>query len=274
MDPKQLFLNKPVFGTYNIHSSKVIQTAIQAGYRHFDSATGYENHQTLAEGIKQSKIARQELFLASKLNQHDLHSVQSATETILEELETDYLDLLYLHTPNLATAETRETLVSLREQGLINQIGISNLDIHLLTELLSSGYPLSAVQVEIHPYYWSEELIETCHEHSICLYGYRPLGGGKTDLLVNPLICKIATRHKKTPSQIILRWLIEKGVVPIVKSQNPQRQLENLDFSSIDLSSSDIQSLDSLKTVNQPTCHWQKKSHFTVSRGIGFSCNG
>lgn len=267
-------LTKPAFGTYKIFDPQVIQNALLAGYRHLDSATGYRNHQAIAEGIQKSGIPRDELFLASKLNHENITSIKEAAETIVKDLQTDYLDLLYLHTPDLATYQVLEILDTLRQTGLVREVGISNIDVGLLSSIIETGYTLNAVQVEIHPYFWREELIQTCRSHQITVYGYRPLGGGKNDLLQNPVINEIADDHNKSPSQIILKWLIEKGVTPIVKSQDSCRQQENLDLWPLRLTSSEIQAIDSLKTVDQPTCHWQKKCHFTMLSGIGSSSNG
>src|SRR3989344_2295650 len=159
-----------------------VKTALEVGYRHLDTADSYGNHEAVAEGIKSSGVPREEIFLTTKIDgdDHAYKDVLSATERYLEELNTDYIDLLLIHGPNRAVpvGETLKGMQELKEAGKIRAIGVSNFTRHHLEDTFQTGVEVSVNQVETHPAFNQKDLREFCAEHGIIITAYAPLGRG------------------------------------------------------------------------------------------------
>ena len=228
-----------------------IAKAIDLGYRHIDTAQVYFNEELVGQGIKQSGISRDEIFLATKVSPSFLQpaDVKRTTSESISRLGVDYLDLLYIHWP----AETYDPVTTLGafdellEEGVTRYIAVSNFTPSLLDEAISiSRNPIIANQVEMHPLLQQDEMVEYTKRKNMHLVAYSPLAKG---LIHNiPEIEEIAKRLEITTAQVSLAWLLSKEhVVPIPKATSEEHQRENLEALSINLSSDDIRLIESIE---------------------------
>lgn len=242
------------FGTYRLNGAAgagVIADAIRRGYRLLDSAFNYENEGAVGEAIRQAGIARSELRVTSKLpgRHHHYAEALAAVEESLYRAGLDYYDLYLIHWPNPRQGlyvEAWQALIEARKRGLVRSIGVSNfLPVHLETIMNKTGVTPSVNQVELHPYFPQAEQRAFDKVHGIATEAWSPLGRAN-HLLQEPLLGEIARRHDKSVGQIILRWHIELGVVPLPKAASAQRQFENLDIFGFELTREDMASIASL----------------------------
>lgn len=239
--------------------NKSVKTALEAGYTHFDSAQIYGNERFLRNALKKSNIKREDVFVTTKIwngNQQD-GKFQKSLASSLKKLDSDYVDLLLLHFP---VTETRAQAWKLMEQaykdGQAKAIGVSNYTIKHLKELLAECRVKPMVnQVELHVYLQQPELIEFCNKNDIVIEAYSPIAHANG--LDNPILISIAKKHGKSVAQIMIRWCIEVGTVPLPKSTHSERIQENIDIFDFKLDTEDmkkIKSLDSgLRTCWDPT---------------------
>ena len=240
-------------GTWKLKGDECVSTVLKAleiGYRHIDTADAYENHQEVAQGIKQSGIKREEIFITTKVWHDEINepNLNKSAKRFLEELQTDYLDLLLIHWPNkdIPITESLEELNILKQEGVIKAIGVSNFTIHHLQDALKTGIEVASNQVEFHPSLNQKELKNFCDQNKIVITAYSPLARGYD--LELPVIKDLSQKYGKTPSQVILNWLVNKGLVAIPKSSNPQRLLEN--FQSLDWQI-DPQDMELIDNINE-----------------------
>jgi len=223
-------------GTWQLRNSQcqqAVATALKLGYRHIDTADAYGNHQDIAIALKKSGIPRQELFITSKIGPSKLHyqDLLKTGNRILKELELEYLDLLLIHWPNsrIPIKETFQALKELKEEGKALNIGVSNFTIAHLKEALEVESELITVnQVEFHPYLYQMELLDFCQDHQIVLTAYSPLARGKVSR--DPAIRELAEKYDLNSSRLVLRWLVEKGIVVIPKASSVEHLKANLDI--------------------------------------------
>jgi diketogulonate reductase-like aldo/keto reductase len=242
------------FGTYRLNGSKGVQTicsAIDCGYRLIDSAFNYENEGAVGEALRRSGIDRSEILVASKLpGRHYLRTEAIATiQESLFRMGLDYFDLYLLHWPNPRRdqyVEAWQALIDARDMGLIRSIGVCNfLPEHLERLEKETGVMPVINQVELHPYFNQEAQRSFDQKHNILTEAWSPLGRA-TDVLRDPLLAKIATKHEKNVGQIILRWETQLGVLPIPKSSTPTRQRQNLSVFDFMLSDEEMSQIGSL----------------------------
>ncbi|MCH4164814.1 MAG: aldo/keto reductase [Lentilactobacillus diolivorans] len=245
------------FGTYKINKPELmtqsVQTAYEAGYRLFDTAQYYRNEKVLGDAIARLGVSRDKVFIIDKVTEmnqgHDL--TINSTEFSLEQLGTDYVDLLLVHWPIADKFfETWKAFEELKKQGKVRSIGVSNFTRSQLELLKTQADEMPVVnQIETHPYFTQQPMIDFNTKQSIITQAWSPLGRGL--VLDNPMLEKIAKHHGKTPAQIVLRWDIQRGISIIPKSQTPQRIKENaeLDFELSD----DEQSMLDIMNRNQRT---------------------
>jgi len=236
-------------GTYRLlgeEAISVIQTALDLGYRHIDTADYYFNHDAIGKAI--SSWDREQLFITSKLTLGDLDrkSAIRACERFLKELNTDYLDLLLIHWPSADTPleETFDGFAELIEKGLIRNAGVSNFTIPLLERCVNLAAPVAVNQVEFHPYFNQKELYTFCTKHKIALEAYRPLGKGV--LSDNDTLNEIAKTHNASALQVSLAWLLSKNIISIPKSSSPKHLEENISSYRINLDPDDIDKIEGL----------------------------
>lgn len=232
-------------------AERAVATAIGVGYRLIDTAENYRNEVGVGRGIKASGAKREELFITSKFNKerHSVDGVRAAFEASVQKLALEYLDLLLIHWPNPGQdryVEAWRGLIALREEGLVRAIGVSNFKpAHLQRLIDETGVVPEVNQIQLSPY-WTRDDARAFHaEHGIVTQGWSPLGK-RTDLLEHPKVAEIANEHGKTPGQVILRWHVELSVVPIPKSQNPERLAQNLEVFDFKLTDEQIAALSAL----------------------------
>ena len=229
------------FGTWQTPDGetavKAVSAALEAGYRHIDTAEGYENEGSVGEAAANSGIPRKEIFLTSKLNNkaHSYDDAMAAFEQTLKELKTDYLDLFLIHWPNpikyrdcwqKANAETWKAFEELYRAGKIRAIGVSNFRPHHLEELAKTAEIMPMVnQIRLCPGCTQDEVVDYCRSKNILLEAYSPLGVGK--IFEIPEMQKLAEKYERSVAQICIRWSLQNGWLPLPKSVTPSRIAEN-----------------------------------------------
>ena len=239
------------FGTYKSGSdeetAKIIKYALETGYRQIDTASFYGNEVGIGNGIKQSNIKREDIFLVTKL-WNDYHGYEKTIEAFnksLERLQVEYIDLYLIHWPNKLNAETWRAFEDLYKEGKVKAIGVCNFKIGHLEELKKTAEIMPMVnQVELHPQSSKEYLLDYCNDNNIQLVAWSPIMRGR--IFSNELIIGLSEKYKKTIAQIVLRWHIQRGIIPIPKSSNEGRIKENLDIFDFELSADDMNAINSL----------------------------
>lgn len=218
------------------------EAAIEAGYRHFDSAQVYENEQFLGEAWKKSGLKRDELFLTTKINIKNFghNQVLKSFDESLKKLQTDYVDLLLLHFPvTILRKKAWQALTEIQAKGGAQSMGVSNYTIRHLEEMKDYSQVTPVVnQVELHVFLQQPELINYCYDNNIAVEAYSPLAHGKA--MDNKVIASIAKKHGKTYAQVMLRWLIQQDLVVLPKSVTPSRIQENIDIFDFELDEDDL----------------------------------
>ncbi len=249
-------------GTFDLRGAEgaaSVAAAIGHGYRHLDTALGYDNHDAVGQGIAQSGVGRGELFITSKIPREELayDDVLRACERSLRELDLSYLDLLLIHWPNndIPLRETLRALSALVERGQIKHAGVSNFTTWRLREVLEYDLlPIAANQVEFHPYLNQDKLRAFCAESGIALVAYSPLAQGA--LLDDEVLGAIATARGKTTAQIALRWLLEKQIGAIPRSRSPERQAANVALFDWSLSEDERERIEHIERSLRVITYW------------------
>jgi diketogulonate reductase-like aldo/keto reductase len=241
----------PIFGlgTYQARKGEAREAVLQAlevGYRLIDTASMYGNEEDIGEALRKSGLPREDVFITTKLwnSDHGYNSALAAFEESRKKLVLDYIDLYLIHWPVEGLRnETWKAMEKLLEEGKCRAIGVSNYMIWHLEELLSHSSTIPAVnQVEFHPYLYLKDLLDFCHSHDIRLESYSPLTKGEK--LDDPRLASLASKYSKTPAQILIRWVLQKGVIVIPKSSRKERIEENADVFDFTISPEDMNALD------------------------------
>lgn len=239
------------FGSYKLGNEEEvidsIQTALELGYRHIDTASFYGNEEFIGKAIKNSNIKREEIFLVTKLWQdsHGYDNTIKAFYKSIENLGVDYLDLYLIHWPTKHNSETWRALEDLYNQGKIKAIGVCNFKIGHLEELKKTARIMPMVnQIEIHPGYTRKDIIEYCMKNNIQVVAWSPIMRGK--LSDNDKMLYLSKKYNKSITQIILRWHIQNNIIPIPKSSNKSRMKENIDIFDFSIDIEDLKIIDSL----------------------------
>lgn len=239
-------------GTYSLLDDTCVNSVVselQSGGRLIDTAYMYHNEEAVGEGIKQSGVPREEIFIETKLYPNQYADAANAIDEALEKLDVDYIDLMLLHHPGTNDIEAYKAMEQAVKDGKIRSIGLSNWYIEELEEFLPQIKIMPAlVQNEIHPYYQELEVVPYIQSLGIVVQGWYPLGGrGYTaDLLGNETINAIADVHGVSSAQVILRWNLQRNVVVIPGSSNPDHIKENLDIFGFELSDDEMEQIKAL----------------------------
>jgi 2,5-diketo-D-gluconate reductase A len=231
-------------------AADAVSAALRAGYRHIDTAAIYGNEHGVGEGLRQSGIARSEVFVTTKVwnNDQGYDSTLAAFDGSVDRLGLDRVDLYLIHWPAPKRGlyvETWKALVRLKEEGRVSSVGVSNFTADHLDRLISeTGVKPVLNQIELHPRFQQHALREAHAERGIATESWSPLGQGQ--LLTDPVIAAIAQKHGRTPAQVIIRWHIDSGLIVIPKSVTPSRIVENFDVVGFRLDDEDMSALGSV----------------------------
>lgn len=243
----------PVFGlgTFRMknpaETRRAVLSALEAGYRHIDTAKIYGNEREIGKAIRESGILREDIFVTTKLwnADHGCQKTLKAFEKSLKRLGLEYIDLYLIHWPvEGIRKDTWKAMGGLLVGGKCRSIGVSNYMIRHLEELLDRSSVIPAVnQVEFHPYLYQQDLLQFCNENNIQLETYCPLTRGRR--LDDSKLKSLADHYSKTKAQILIRWALQHDLVVIPKSSNPKRILENADVFDFSIAEEDMKTLDS-----------------------------
>ena len=249
------------FGTWQTPDGDVcvssVLSAIEAGYRHIDTAQGYGNEESVGHAVKKSGIDRKDLFITSKLtnSEHGYERTLAAFEETMKKLDMDYLDLYLIHWPNPiafrdhwqeSNAGTWKAFEELYKAGRIRAIGISNFRPHHIEELMKTATVAPMVnQIRLCPGETQDEVVDYCRSHNIQLEAYSPLGVGK--IFEVPEMKALAEKYGKSIAQICIRWSLQRGYLPLPKSVTPSRIKENTQVFDFELEAADVQLIADLK---------------------------
>lgn len=255
------------FGTYKAAEGdnvEILKTAIEAGYRYFDTASFYQTEEFLGQAMKESGIPREEFFLVSKMWKDEMgyEETKKALDNSLKRLGTDYLDIYLIHWPRPSAEcknwkevdlETWRAMEELQREGKIRGLGTSNfLPQHLENILENCEIKPVVNQLELHPGYMQYAAVQYCREHDIRLQAWSPIG--RRRVLEEKVILELAEKYQVSPAQICLRFLVQSGIVPIPKSSSMERMKENMDVFGFDIDREDM-----FRLATMPQAGWSKE---------------
>lgn len=224
--------------------------ALEAGYRHIDTAAAYGNEADVGRAIKKSGIPRNQIFITTKLQNNDMRSdrQKEAFEESLEKLGTSYVDLYLIHWPVPGKyIKSWEIMQSILEDRRARAIGVSNFNPHHLEDLEKRGFVVPAVnQFECHPRFNQKDLVKYCEAHRIAVTAYSPLGGRSHNLCGEPELIEIGKKYDKSSAQVILRWDLQRDIITIPKSTHKKRIYENGNIFDFTLTSEDMDRIDAM----------------------------
>ena len=243
------------FGVYQVPDAeeceKSILEAIHTGYRLIDTAASYMNEEAVGKAIKRSEVAREELFITTKLWIQDTgyENTKNAFEKSLKRLQLDYLDLYLIHQPFGDIYGSWRAMEELYHEGKIRAIGVSNFHPDRVMDLIIHNEVVPAVnQIETHPFNQQIETQKFLKDNNVQIESWGPFAEGRNDIFKNELLVPIAGKYKKSVAQVILRWLIQRGVVAIPKSVHKERIVENYNIFDFELSTEEMNAIVSLDT--------------------------
>ena len=243
------------FGTFQIPADgsayKAVREALDLGIRHIDTAAAYFNEHEVGKAIRESGIAREEIFLTSKLwlQDYGYEAAKKGIETSLRKLGMDYMDLYLIHQPYGDVPGAWKAMEEAKRAGKIRSIGVSNMTPAIWKKFVPQFDTTPSVnQIEFNPYYQQKEIRKIMTEAKVQLESWGPLGQGNKNMLADPVIRELAEKHNKTAGQIILRFEIQEGAVIFPKSTNPKRIQSNMDIFDFALTEGDMRRMRSLDT--------------------------
>lgn len=244
------------FGVYQIpkeQTAQAVYDAIKVGYRLIDTAWIYENEQETGEGIaraiKDGIVTREELFITTKVFIGQLNENDTATiiDNSLKVMGLDYIDLYLIHQPYNDIYGAWRALVAAQKAGKIRSLGVSNFKPHKLVEFTTLNEVKPVInQIEINPWIQRTQDQAWNEKYGLVVQAWAPFARGRHDLFSNPILLEIGAKHNKTVGQVVLRWLIQRGVVALAKTQTPARMQENIDIFDFELDTQDMDKIASL----------------------------
>ncbi|KAL4079888.1 NADP-dependent oxidoreductase domain-containing protein [Scleroderma yunnanense] len=248
------------FGVYQNYDAKPsVLEALKAGYRHIDSAQAYKNEGAVGEAVKVSGVPREEFFITTKCvsKTHGYDSTLKGVDESLERFGFEYIDLFLIHDPFSGTERrlaTYKALLDAQAAGKIRSVGVSNYAVKHLDEIKNAGLQMPAVnQIELHPFCQQRPIVEYCRAHSVVIQAYCPLVRGRMD---HPVIQAITNKYGRDPAQVLIRWSLQKGFVPLPKSATPTRIRSNANVYDFELTPEEMGQLDSLDLGKEGAISW------------------
>lgn len=249
------------YGTWklkdNEETTEIIKEAIEASYRHFDTAYAYGNEVAVGRAFGATKVPREELFITGKLWNDDRNGVEVACDRTIENLQCDYLDLYLMHWPAAKAvhedwaeinARVWHEMEKLYKAGKVRAIGVCNFNVNQLKELEKTAEIVPMVdQIEFHIGQMQTEVRKYCREYNILVEAWSPLGSGK--MLKVEILQKMAEKYQVSVAQLCIRWCLENGVLPLPKSKNKERMRQNLDVFGFEINEEDMKILDEMPYV-------------------------
>lgn len=242
------------FGVFQVpaeETERVVTDALAAGYRHLDTAAAYGNEEAVGKAVKASGIARDELFITTKMwvNDQGEKGAKDAFDTSLRLLGLDYLDLYLIHQPFGDYYSSWRAMQDLHRQGLTRAIGVSNFYADRLVDLIDHNEIVPAVnQIETHPYFQRTDDQALMAERGVQIESWGPLAEGRNNIFSDPTLSAIGEAHGKSVAQVVLRWLTQRGVVVIPKSTRPERMAENIAVFDFELTGDEMDRIAAMDT--------------------------
>jgi len=267
------------FGTYKAaegNNVEILKTAIEAGYRYFDTASFYQTEDFLGQAIRESNLPREDFFLVSKMWKDEMgyQQTKDALEKSLKRLGTDYLDIYLIHWPRPSAdcenwkeldLETWRAMEELQKEGKIRGLGLSNFLPHHIKNILENGTVKPVVnQLELHPGYMQQAAVQYCKEHGIQMQAWSPIG--RRRILEDGLILELAGKYQVSPAQLCLRFLLQNDIIPLPKSSSMERMKQNMDLFHFEISEEDVSRLATMpqagwsggRRAHRPPSGWRR----------------
>lgn len=243
------------FGVFQITDSaeceRSVVDAIQAGYSHIDTAVSYQNEEAVGRGIKQSGVAREKLFITTKLwiQRNGYEDTLRAFENSLKRLQLDYIDLYLIHQPFGDVYGEWRAMEELYQQGKVRAIGVSNFHPDRIMDLMIHNKITPAIdQIEVNPFHQQIDTQKFFQDNSVQVEAWAPFAEGRNNIFQNELLLSIAAKHKKSVAQAILRWLLQRGIIALSKTTRKERMIENISVFDFELSTEDMAAITTLDT--------------------------
>jgi 2,5-diketo-D-gluconate reductase A len=243
------------FGVFQITDAtecgRSVVDAIQTGYNHIDTAASYLNEEAVGRGIKRSGVAREKLFITTKLwiQKNGYEGTKRAFENSLKRLQLDYLDLYLIHQPFGDVYGEWRAMEELHQQGKVRAIGVANFHPDRIMDLMVHNKIKPAVnQIEVNPFHQQIDTQKFLQENNIQIEAWAPFAEGRNNIFKNALLLSIAAKYNKSVAQVILRWLLQRGIVVLSKSVRKERMMENISVLDFELSAEDMTAITTLDT--------------------------
>jgi len=243
------------FGVFQItdpaECERSVVDAIQTGYNHIDTAASYQNEEAVGRGIKQSGAAREKLFITTKLwiQSNGYEDTIKAFENSLKRLQLDYIDLYLIHQPFGDVYGEWRAMEELYQQGKVRAIGVSNFPPDRIMDLMIHNKITPAVnQIEVNPFHQQIDTQKFLQDNNVQVEAWAPFAEGKNNIFQNEFLQLIAAKHKKSVAQVILRWIVQRGIIALAKSTREERMIENIRVFDFELSAEDLTTITTLDT--------------------------
>jgi len=243
------------FGVFQIadpaECERCVVEAIQTGYHHIDTASSYRNEEAVGRGIQQSGVPRADLFITTKLwiQSQGYAGTLKAFENSLRRLQLDYLDLYLIHQPFGDVYGEWRAMEELYQQGKIRAIGVSNFQPDRIMDLMIHNQITPAVnQIEVNPFHQQIEAQKFLQEHGVAVEAWAPFAEGRNNIFQNEVLLSIAAKHHKSVAQVILRWVVQRGIIALAKTTRKERMVENISVLDFELDPEDLAAMATLDT--------------------------
>lgn len=243
------------FGVFQIadpaECERSVMDAIQVGYSHIDTAASYQNEEAVGRGIKQCGVAREKLFITTKLwiQRNGYEGTLQAFERSLKRLQLDYIDLYLIHQPYGDVYGEWRAMEELYQQGKVRAIGVSNFHPDRIMDLMLHNKITPAVnQIEVNPFQQQIDTQKFLQDNSVQVEAWAPFAEGKNNIFQNEILLSIAAKYKKSVAQVILRWVVQRGIIALAKSTRKERMVKNISVFDFELSVEDMTAISNLDT--------------------------